>query len=142
MALGTTVQNSDGPVPMDVDCIWKGKGKDKGKNDRVKGDGKGWKGKGKNDKGARIRKVLGMQMVAGVKANIRCQTSLEKRPRRGKANLERARMDVGNVARLATWPKSVVCVLWRKQVTRIVKIKQLDQQQRRQTQLQQTTVAE
>jgi len=107
MALGTTVQNSDGPVPMDVDCIWKGKGKDKGKNDRVKGDGKGWKGKGKNDKGARIRKVLGMQMVAGVKANIRCQTSLEKRPRRGKANLERARMDVGNVARLATSARTV-----------------------------------
>ncbi|MCV6576345.1 MAG: hypothetical protein OIF58_11470, partial [Cohaesibacter sp.] len=51
MALGTTVQGGDGPVPMDVDRIWKGKGhgKYKGKNDKGKGNEKGWKGKGKND---------------------------------------------------------------------------------------------
>ena len=56
MALGTSMQGGDEPTPMEVDRIWKGKGKgkDKGKND--KGKGKSWKGKGKNEKGGKNRK--------------------------------------------------------------------------------------
>ena len=56
MALGTSMQSGDEPTPMEVDRIWKGKGKekDKGKND--KGKRKGWKGKGKNEKGGKNHK--------------------------------------------------------------------------------------
>ena len=52
MALGSNLAaTGDGPAPMEVDRIWKGKGqgKHKGKNDKGKGYEKGWKGKGKND---------------------------------------------------------------------------------------------
>ena len=52
MALGSnSMVTNDGPAPMEVDRIWKGKGqgKYKGKNEKGKGDEKGWKGKGKND---------------------------------------------------------------------------------------------
>ena len=52
MALGSnSVVANDGPAPMEVDRIWKGKGqgKYKGKHDKGKGDEKGWKGKGKSD---------------------------------------------------------------------------------------------
>ena len=124
MALGSNLAaTGDGPAPMEVDRIWKGKGqgKHKGKNDKGKGYEKGWEGKGKNDgKGGKTKMLMG---------------SLENPLQKEKENLERARVRASSAGNLDTWQRSVVFDLSRRQMVRVVTM--LRQIQLRMQQMQQ-----
>ena len=103
---------------------------------------------------ARITKVLGTTtaMVAGTKAKVslgikattkgsfRIQINLENLSLRERSSLERTRMRVGSVVKLATWRRTAECVLLKKQTVHVVTtMVHLVQQQMEQAQMQQTT---
>ena len=147
MALGSNLAaTGDGPAPMEVDRIWKGKGqgKHKGKNDKGKGYEKGWKGKGKNDgKGGKGFKGSwnsnGFNQGKGLGIKIRKTKmrmgSLENPLQKEKENLERARVRASSAGNLDTWQRSVVFDLSRRQMVRVVTM--LRQIQLRMQQMQQ-----
>ncbi len=111
----------------------KGKEKVKTKERMIKEKERAGKETAKARKVARITKVFGTTtMVDGAKAKVslgiktttkgslRIQINLENLSLRERIRLERTRMRVGSVARLATWRRSAGCGLSRKQTVHVV----------------------